>query len=339
MDSDKPSHRSGDPLSPGSVCSKRSGRSRKSLRLLGRRGRKFHPYGRAPVIAAAAAAAAAASSSSSSVKSLRRAHTLVSNCDFFNGITLNHEFGRDFLREMDTPICTSKVICLPLDLDGIAPGRCLVLSPLGHACNMGFYCDRCCGARAGGNSTGNPYSQFHHHHQGPGSGAAAAMAGPQNSGKDDLHSVTLTFYNQVSKVVQNKHFYLSLLSHSLTTIKKSFVQPGLLYGYTVLRTLCDDVFPIFKEAENGLCMFALFKRDDLHVSETCLRHLVDNLDHYRVTLDCVKHTYMLKFSPVRAETNGMTIQEVEICEAITGLDFTDEIKQEIISGQELVAEL
>ncbi|UTM04535.1 nuclear egress lamina protein [Equid gammaherpesvirus 2] len=305
MDRERP-RKTREPASPGSVLSKRSKLSRKSLAL--RSLNKFHPY-KAP----------------SSVRSLKKAHTLVSNGDFFNGISLNCEFGKDFLREMDTPICTSKVICLPLDVHEIAPGRCLVLSPLGHACNMGFYCDKC--TQSGQNS----YSQFQ------GRGGNAKMAA-QNS-KDDLHSVTLTFYNQVSKVVQNKNFYLSLLSHSLTTIKKSFVQPSLLYSYTVLRALCDDVFPIFKDTENGLCMFALFKTDDLHVSETCLRHLVDNLIHYRVTLDCVKHTYMLKFSPIRAEANGMTIQEVEICEAITGLDFTDEIKQEIISGQELVSEL
>ncbi|BBB06523.1 nuclear egress lamina protein [Rhinolophus gammaherpesvirus 1] len=241
---------------------------------------------------------------------------------FFNGITLNSEFGKDFLREMDTPICTSKIICLPLDVNQIAPGRCLVLSPLGHTCNMGFHCERC--TRAENHS----YSHFQ-----------AASPSTINPGSKDFNSVTLTFYNHASKVVQNKNLYLSLLSHSLNTVKQSFSQPSLLYIYIVLRTLCEDVFPIFVEGDKGLlCMYTIFKQDNLHIGEACLRLLIDNLVNYKVTLDCIRQTYVLKFEPLCAETNTMAVQEQEICESVTGLDYTDEIKQEIVNGQELVSD-
>lgn len=289
-------------VSEHSLVSKRSKKSTKSRSHLKRH--KFHPY------------------KTHSIKSACKPHASVSIFDFFNGITLNSEFGKDFLREMDTPICTSKIICLPLDVNQIAPGRCLVLSPLGHTCNMGFHCERC--TRAENHS----YSHFQ-----------ATSSSTINPGSKDFNSVTLTFYNHASKVVQNKNFYLSLLSHSLNTVKQSFSQPSLLYIYIVLRTLCEDVFPIFVEGDKGLlCLYTIFKQDNLHIGEACLRLLIDNLVNYKVTLDCIRQTYVLKFEPLCAETNTMAVQEQEICESVTGLDYTDEIKQEIVNGQELVAD-
>lgn len=84
-------------------------------------------------------------------------------------------------------------------------------------------------------------------------------------------------------------------------------------------------------------MYTLFKNENLHIGEACLRLIIDNMLNYKVTLDCIKQTYVLKFEPIYPETNTMTVQEVEICEAVTSLDYTDEIKQEIVNGQELVA--
>nr|BEG23065.1 nuclear egress lamina protein [Macronycteris gammaherpesvirus 1]BEG23144.1 nuclear egress lamina protein [Macronycteris gammaherpesvirus 1] len=275
-----------------SFTSKKSKRSIKKFSFKERQ--RYHPY------------------RNKSVKSLHNPQTDVSIVDFFNGISCNIEFGKDFLREMDTPICTSKTICLPLDLDKVAPGRCLLLSPLEHTCNMGFHCEHCTKAKS----------------------CSSSKIGI----KDDFNSVTLTFYNCASKVVQNKNFYLSLLSHSLSAVKQSFAQPSLLYAYVVLRTICEDVFPIFQVCGSSLQMYTLFKSSHLHIGVTCLRFLVDNLINYKVTLDCIKQTYVLKFFPLTQETNTMTVQETEICEAVTSLDYTDEIKQEISSGQELVAD-
>lgn len=288
-----------------SRCSVTSKKSRKSIKSYSRRKRnKFHPY-KAP-----------------SLKSIYKSQVSVSMFDFFNGITFNSEFGKDFLREMDTPICTSKIICLPLDVNQIAPGRCLVLSPLGHTCNMGFHCEHC-------SQNENPsFTNFQ---------VTCANTKMGSLDSKELNSVTLTFHNHAHKVVQNKNFYLSLLSHSLNTVKQSFNQPSLLYSYTVLRTMCEDVFPIFVEMDKKLCMYTLFKNENLHIGEACLRLIIDNMLNYRVTLDCIKQTYVLKFEPIYPETNTMTVQEVEICEAVTSLDYTDEIKQEIVNGQELVA--
>ncbi|AMA67427.1 nuclear egress lamina protein [Vespertilionid gammaherpesvirus 1] len=288
------------PLSPDrkSIHSKKSKKSHKSYNS---RKHKQHPYKKS------------SSKHNSDVKDP------LSSSIFFAGISKNSELGKDFLREMDTPICTSKIIFLPLEIDQVAPGRCLVLSPFGHVSNMGFHCD-CCSDQASKT----------HKWQHNGNTMKKLNA-------DELYSVSVSFFNNAEKVVQNKNFYLSLLSHSMNTVKQSFLQPGLLYGYLVLRNLCEEMFPVFLEKENSLIMFTIFNHENLHIGEICLRLLTDNLPEYKITIDCIKQSYVIKFDPISVESKGASNSETAICEAISALDYTDEIKQEILNGQQLVA--
>ncbi|AJG42996.1 hypothetical protein KM481_gp66 [Harp seal herpesvirus] len=284
-----------------SISSRKTRKSHKSYRA----GKKnFHPY------------------KAYSIKSKHKGDIAISNEDFFNGISLNKEFGRDFLREMDTPLCTSKTVCLPLDISEIAPGRCIALSPFGHTANMGFYCDQCCQTLTS--------AKCHFKQQTPNK----LFLGPN----DELCSVALSFYNNAEKVVQNKAFYLSLLSNSVHAIKQSFVQPSLLYGYLVLKTMCSDVVPLFTQGENNmLTMYATFKTESLHIGETCLRLLTDNMINYKITIDCIKKTYVIKFFPQHPEEKTPSVPETSICESIASLDFTDELKQELVNGHQIIS--
>lgn len=251
----------------------------------------------------------------------------ITTSDFFKGITMNIEIGRDFLREMDTPICTSKTIFLPLELSLLAPGRCIVLCPFGHTSNMSFDCSYCSCVTE---SQKNTFS--------------ATVSSQTNSiqlkENDELYSVALTFYNHSDKVVQHKSFYLSLLSHSMETVRLSFKQPGLIYGYVILKQFCQQIFPIFNETFNGLInMFIIFKSENLHIGETCLRLLTDKLPGYNLSIDCVRQTYILKFSPKSQEERSLTVPEDSICDAVSTLDYTDELKEEILNGSILVSEM
>ncbi|ALE14785.1 ORF69 [Felid gammaherpesvirus 1] len=248
----------------------------------------------------------------------------ISHEDFFYGISANKEFGRDFLREMDTPICTSSAICLPVDINQVAPGRCILLSPFGHTANMGFYCNYC-------SQTLNN-SQICNFNPQP---SNKSMYMGQN---EELCSVALSFYNNAEKVVQHKGFYLSLLSNSMHLVKQSFKQPSLFYGYLVLKTFYQDIIPLFKEGEDKtITMYVTFKMDSLHIGETCLRLLTDNIKNYKIIIDCIKQVYVIKIFPQNPEEKTPTIPENSICDAVAALDFTDELKQELINSYELIA--
>lgn len=205
---------------------------------------------------------------------------ILSDSDFFSAISIRNDIGSDFLREMDSPICTSKTLLLPLTADQIAPGRCLFLSAFGHTSNLGFHCDFCNSAETRNNPDGSPRDE-----------AASTRAG-------DLLSVNLTFYHNADKVVPHKFFYLSLLSNSLDAVKQSFQQPGLLYAYVIFRSFSMNPFPIFTIADDLLTMWLIFRQRDLHISENCLRLLVDNLPMYKIEIDCVRKDYIISFTPL-----------------------------------------
>lgn len=264
-----------------------------------------------------------APSKASLTRGILRGHSKITTSDFFNGISINIEFGKDFLREMDTPICTSKIVTLPLNLSQIAPGRCVVFSPFGHTSNMSFHCDFC-------NTQGQTFQT---------NGLSKGQTVIKEN--DDLYSVALAFYNNAEKVVQHKAFYLSLLSHSMETVRKSFAQPGLLYGFITLKTYIHDVFPIFiEDAESGLLkMCAIFHSENLHISETCLRLLIDNLPQYQIMVDCIHQQYVLKIYPNGPEDKAVSVPEDNICKSVATLDYTDEMKQEIVNGTILVCDL
>ncbi|ATA58301.1 nuclear egress lamina protein UL31 [Eptesicus fuscus gammaherpesvirus] len=310
-----------------------------------RRRDRYAPYERAGSVRSSATHTSRAARSVRSKSSTGGAKCMVTSSNFFDAISRNGELGRDFLREMDTPICTSKTILLPLDISQVAPGRCVVLSPFGHSSNMGFYCSYCSpstmGQQAGTGTGGGPGSG------GAGSARAPGLTGAGSPGTsstdccEELFSVTLSFYNHADKVVQHKAFYLSLLSHSMSAVQQSFRQPGLLYGFLVLKTFCHDPLPIFTEStETGLLsMYAIFKTKSLHVSESCLRLLTDNLPAYSVVLDCVHDQYVLALRPTGAPERTVSVADASICEAVASLDYTDELKQEIITGTAIVYDI
>ncbi|AAC95594.1 orf 69 [Ateline gammaherpesvirus 3] len=238
----------------------------------------------------------------------RRHHPYIKITDkiFFSAIASKKELGIDFLREMDAPICTSKTILLPLDLNSISPGRCIYLSPFGHTSNMEFRCEKCTESKTKGSGD---VSQNH-----------------------DLYSVTLVFYKNVDKVVKHKAFYLSLLSRSLENVKKSFMQPELLYAYVVVKEAGHNVFPIFFEKNESLSMCLTFKCQTLHIGESCLRMLMDNLPNYKISLDYIKDVYAMTFTQRFSVQRSISIAEDSICESVATLDFTDELREEIVKG-------
>nr|CAC84367.1 hypothetical protein [Saimiriine gammaherpesvirus 2] len=251
--------------------------------------------------------------SSRSVKSRkstksRRHHPYIKLTDkmFFSAISSKKELGTDFLREMDAPICTSKTILLPLDLNSISPGRCIYLSPFGHSSNMEFQCEKCTESK---NKGSGDVSQNH-----------------------DLYSVTLVFYKNVDKVVKHKAFYLSLLSHSMENLKKSFTQPELLYAYVVVKEAGHNVFPIFFEKDDCLSICLTFKCQTLHIGESCLRMLMDNLPNYKISIDYIKDVYAMTFTQCFPIQRNISIAEDTICESVSTLDCTDELREEIVKG-------
>ncbi|AAD21403.1 unknown [Macaca mulatta rhadinovirus 17577] len=245
---------------------------------------------------------------------------LVSDTQFFSALTRRHELGVDFLREMGTPICTSKSVMLPLNLKTIAPGRCVSLSSFGHSSNMGFNCSSCTPTDRSAVSLD-----------------ANALGEDSARKNSELCSVALTFYHHAEKVVQHKGFYLSLLSHSMEVVRKSFTQPGLLYAHLVLKTFGHDPLPIFTvDADERLALWAVFHTRDLHLGETSLRLIMDNLPNYDITVDCIKQTYIMKFTPSRPDNATVTVPVNSICEAVATLDCTDEFREEIQRGTAII---
>ncbi|QDQ69281.1 nuclear egress lamina protein [Colobine gammaherpesvirus 1] len=242
---------------------------------------------------------------------------LVSDEMFFSVLAHRHELGMDFLREMDTLICTNKSVMLPLDLCTVAPGRCVSLSPFGHSSNMGFQCAVC--SQTDKTAVSRP----------------TGLGGDALKANNELCSVALAFYNHADKIVQHKTFYLSLLSHSMDVVRLSFLQPGLLYAHLVLRAFGHEPLPIFVTSNNMLTLFLLFKTRELHLGETTLRLLMDNLPNYKVSMDCVKQNYVMRFTPVHRDTETITVPVHAICEAVTALDCTDELRDEIQKGTAL----
>lgn len=242
------------------------------------------------------------------------------------------EYGKDFLREMDSPLCLSKPIQLPVNLRSIHPGRCLELSAFGHSSVMGFQCESCALQCSDHAVAGQGFLCAPTH---PAVGNSRPME------NNDLYSITLAFYNNADKVVQHKIFYLSLLSHSNAFLRKSFQQPSLLYTYILFKTLCTpNIVPIFKQYDLGIGMFFVFKdKQNLHLKENVIRLASDNLNYYSITLDCIYGTYVLSVIPEYSELQKIKIPEEEICEAVSSLDYSDEIKEELLKGAEIVSTL
>lgn len=178
--------------------------------------------------------------------------------DFFRGISANFELGKDFLREMNTPIHVSEAVFLPLSLCTLSPGRCLRLSPFGHSLTLGSHCEICINR-----------SQVHV---------------PQ-----EFSSTQLSFFNNVHKIIPNKTFYVSLLSSSPSAVKAGLSQPSLLYAYLVTGHFCGTICPIFSTNGKGrLIMHLLLQGTSLHIPETCLKLLCENIGPtYELAVDLV----------------------------------------------------
>ncbi|AAC58117.1 ORF69 [Alcelaphine gammaherpesvirus 1] len=245
---------------------------------------------------------------------LKKKKVFLSNSEFFAGVSTNYELGKDFLREMDTPICTSNTVFLPVKFSDVAPGRCLTLSPYGHSSVLGFHCQEC-----------KPDSS---------SGFTQAQ---QSAESNELLSVNLCFLNNVEKVVQHKAFYLSLLGHSMNTVKQSLGQPSLLYCYTVLKKFYPQIFPIFTANGPMLTMYIIFTSLTLHVSEAVLRILTDNVENHNLSADCYKGHYILSIEPQALEESNLNVCVTKICDLVAQLDFSDELKQEYVNGSTLIA--
>ncbi|AIB03225.1 ORF69 [Bovine gammaherpesvirus 6] len=254
---------------------------------------------------------------SKSIKSaiIKKKKITLSNQDFFSGISLNHELGKDFLREMDTPICTSSTIFLPTDFSAVAPGRCLILSPYGHSSVLGFHCHEC-----------KPHCS-----------SAFNQNNVKSNDNDEILSVSLCFLNHVEKVVQHKAFYLSLLGHSMNLVKQSLNQPSLLYCYIVLKKFCSKLFPIFTNHGGQITMFIIFNTSELHISETLLRILTDNVQGYSLSVDCFAGNYILAVKPRLAEEATVAVNVNKICDLVSELDFSDELKQDYVNGSSLIS--
>lgn len=276
-----------------SAPSRRSLRSTKSSRS----GRRYEPYRRRP----------------RSVQNLKQVAFLTTE-NFYKAISRNLEFGRDFLREMDCPLCLSKPVLLPLNLSDVAPGRCLSLSPFGHNLVMEFQCETC--AR-------------------PGQVNKSSTSPPRD---DELFSITLAFYNNAGKVLLHKAFYLSLLSQSMDLVRRSFLQPSLLYAFLVIKTFSgQNIVPVFTSGDLGISMYIIFNSINLHINETCIRLLSENMTHYKNSIDCTGDgTYIMNIAPITMELQKINISHEEICEAINNLDYTDEIKGEIVTNTEII---
>lgn len=254
----------------------------------------------------------------SSIKTKKRNLT---DAEFFNGLTTKRELGLDFLREMNCPIDISRPLLLPVSLNDLAPGRCLTLSPFGHASNLCFHCE-ICSQKNSTNSTGHD----------------TGLEIPTQQ-QNELSSVALTFFHQSDKIISHKVFYGSLLSNSPEFVTKSFSQPGLLYTYTIIKQLCPgpEPIPVFQQTlDELLIMHLIFKVRDLHLNESCLRLLTDNLPNYHITVDCVQKQYLLRLTPLHPEEKTVTVAEQQISDSIMGLDISDELKDEIHRASKIV---
>ncbi|AAB66419.1 hypothetical protein [Murine herpesvirus strain 4556] len=244
----------------------------------------------------------------------------VSLAGFFNLIYKRQDLGLDFLREMSEPLCTSRPVLLPLNLKNIAPGRCISLTPFGHTDNLGFQCETCTDPNL--NKSIPP-----------------KLEDPAFS-KNELCSVTLTFYQQAEQVIQHKQFYLSLLNLSMDAVRNSLTQPGLLYCYLVTKAFMLEGFPIFFEETNGMLgLYLVFRRDLLHLHESYLRLLIDNLGNYDISVDSVGRSYIIKLCPVGNVSRIPTIPADNVCLAVNNLDYGDDVKASWIECFNIVSRL
>ncbi|ADW24411.1 hypothetical protein RHVP.69 [Cricetid gammaherpesvirus 2] len=239
---------------------------------------------------------------------------------FFTLLSTRRDLGRDFLREMVAPICNATPVLLPLDLRTVSPGRCVSLTPYGHTSNMGFQCKTCADA-------------WQHNNQ---ETPLPKLDDPAFS-KNELCSVTLAFYQQAGKVIQNKLFYLSLLHTSMDAVRASLCQPGLLYSFLVTRAFGKTPFPIFFPHEKHLGVNLIFKDDCLHLHESCLRLLIDNLSDYEISVDSINSSYILKLTPTGNVGKAAVIPMEPICEAVAGLECGDDLKAQFIDCMNIVS--
>ncbi|CEQ32334.1 BFLF2 [human gammaherpesvirus 4] len=230
--------------------------------------------------------------------------------DFFRGISANFELGKDFLREMNTPIHVSEAVFLPLSLCTLSPGRCLRLSPFGHSLTLGSHCEICINR-----------SQVHV---------------PQ-----EFSSTQLSFFNNVHKIIPNKTFYVSLLSSSPSAVKAGLSQPSLLYAYLVTGHFCGTICPIFSTNGKGrLIMHLLLQGTSLHIPETCLKLLCENIGPtYELAVDLVGDAFCIKVSPRdTVYEKAVNVDEDAIYEAIKDLECGDELRLQIINYTQLILE-
>ncbi|AAN64284.1 ORF63 [callitrichine gammaherpesvirus 3] len=245
-----------------------------------------------------------------SSKSQDRLGTQLTLDRFFTGISTNFELGKDFLREINRPICVSKSISVPLRLASVPPGRCLKLSSFGHSLVMGSHCDVCAGR--------------------------AILDIPQ-----ELGSIQLSFFNNVHQVLAHKQFYVSLLSNSPDAVKAGIRQPTLLYAFILAGHFDLKACPVFTFNPRGkLTMFLMVPGTSLHLSETCLKLLSGNIcPTYNITLDLIGETFCLHFEPLEGvQEKTISVDESAIYEAIKGLDWSDELRLQIINYTQLISE-
>lgn len=292
------------PVSSPSAVSRKSRRSTRS-----RRSHRYNPY---------------STKSNSHRRTLKSVSFLTTN-NFYKGISRNLEFGKDFLREMDCPLCLSKPVTLPLNFRDVTPGRCISLSPFGHNLVMEFQCETCAVDGEGGSQPPPRNRSIFNN----------------NNKDDDLFSVTLAFYNNAGKTLVHKGFYMSLLSQSMDMVRRSFLQPSLLYSYLVIKTFSPQtIVPVFTSGDLGISMFVIFNSVNLHIGEPCIRLLSENVTNYHTSIDCSDEgIYVMKIAPLSMEMQKINIPEEEICDSIGKLDYTDELKREIVINTEIVGRM
>lgn len=211
---------------------------------------------------------------------------------------------------MNTPIHVSEAVFLPLSLCTLSPGRCLRLSPFGHSLTLGSHCEICINR-----------SQVHV---------------PQ-----EFSSTQLSFFNNVHKIIPNKTFYVSLLSSSPSAVKAGLSQPSLLYAYLVTGHFCGTVCPIFSTNGKGrLNMHLLLQGTSLHIPETCLKLLCENIGPaYELAVDLLGDSFCLKVSPRdTVHEKAVNVDEDAIYEAIKDLECGDELRLQIINYTQLILE-
>ncbi|AZB49169.1 hypothetical protein [Vombatid gammaherpesvirus 1] len=244
---------------------------------------------------------------------------------FFQLVTKKPQVGRDFIREMSIPVSSDNTVFLPLNVRRLPPGRCIMLSPFGHKSVLEFHCGSCRKAYHG-------IAEAHF---------SALLSGHQISTShevDEVNSLPLTVFNNASKVIQHKLFYLSLLSQSMDTMRANFKQPGLFYAYFTLAKFCPGGCPIFRrQANTGLLrMITVYRSTSVHIGDTCLQSLCENLPEYKISIDTVNKVYYVSIEPREKENKNIALNEDAICEAVASLDCSDELRQELSTVYELV---